>query len=107
MYVNRGPEFPKIDKNIILNNLTKLEKSNNVREVIVISQNNNLEGELIYSTNLKKWEELFSLKSIKEHKNEFSNCKNLLEKLLKRDFDMKKFGLEKIPFFYLKINREK
>ena len=84
-----------MNRNIILKNIEKLRKANNIREVIVICQNNNIEDELIFSTNLKKWEDLFGLKSIKEHKSEFSNCRNLLQKLLKREFDIKKIWSRK------------
>lgn len=108
VFLNKGPEIPKIDKKVILKNIKNIRNSQNVKEVIVICQTKNLEEELIFSTTLKKWQDFFDEKHLEEHKKRFSNCRNLLQILERNNFDVSKiWSRENLSFLSEKNDSKK
>ena len=81
-------DVAKLD--IFEENIKLILKNKNVKDIIFIPQILCIEDELVYSTDIKKIEELLDSKSKREFKADFNNCSNLLEKLLKKGFDINK-----------------
>lgn len=80
----------KVNKNIkLLNEYCK--------NVIVICQYDNIEDEIIKSTNIKKIEDLLGSKSKSEAKSDLRKEKDLMKKLLNKEFDFNKFWQGSIP----------
>ena len=81
-------DIVKLD--VLDENIKLILKNKNVTDIIFIPQILCIEDELVYSTDIKKIEELLDSKSKREFKADFNNCSNLLEKLLKKGFDINK-----------------
>lgn len=92
---NTGKGNPKI----ILENISKLEKSPNVKKVIVICQDENLEDEIVRATTIKNIKELLGSNSVTDFKREVLSCNNLLKKLEDKNFDITKFWIKSNPLF--------
>ncbi|MDO4303130.1 MAG: hypothetical protein Q4D94_04390 [Bacillota bacterium] len=65
-----------------------------VKKVICIPQVNNLEDELLRSCDIRQIKELTNSKSNRDYKHDLIMEKNLKEKLLQSQFDLKKFWSE-------------
>lgn len=78
-------------KTDILNeNIRKLKRSRNVKEIWCVLQVENLEDELIRSTDVKKIKELIGCRSDSDFKREFIKEKRLIAKLKEHDFNIEK-----------------
>lgn len=89
---------------IILENISKLEKTSNVKKVIVICQEENLEDEIVRATTIKNIKELLDSNSVTDFKREVISCNNLLKKLEDKNFDITKFWIKPNPISIKKIN---
>lgn len=79
---------------IILENISKLESSSNVKKVIVICQDQSLEDEIVRATTIKNIKELLNSKTVTDFKREVLSCSNLLKKLEDKNFDINKFWIK-------------
>ena len=79
-------DIAKLD--ILDENVKLILKNKNVKAIVFIPQIFSIEDEFVYSTDIKKIEDLLDSKSKREFKVDFNNCSNLLEKLLKKGFDI-------------------
>lgn len=84
---------PVGNQQLVLENIEKLKKSKNVKEIICICQNKNLEDELIKSTNIKQIKDLLDSSSNSDFKKEIIKCSNVLKKLEEKSFDISKFWI--------------
>ena len=75
---------------ILRDNISKLKRSRNVKEIWCVMQVENLEDELIRSTDIKKIRELIGCRSDKDFKREFLKEKRLITKLKEHDFNIEK-----------------
>lgn len=80
----KGIANPKILKD----NINKLKKQANVKEVLVACQDKDLEDEIISTTSIKKIEELLGSKTKKDFKKEVLKCNNLQKKLIDKSFNI-------------------
>ena len=81
-------------------NLEKLRKCSAISEFVTIPQNPNLEGELVYSCAIKSIRELLDSKSNEKFKSDIIRTTNLTSKLMRHDFDIKKFWSHDPPSLY-------
>lgn len=89
----------KGNSNIILENISILEKSQNVKKVVVICQDENLEDEIVRATNIKNITNLLNSRSVTDFKRDVISCSNLLKKLEDKNFDISKFWMSpNLPF---------
>jgi len=79
---------------ILNKNIEILKHCYLVKKVICIPQVNNLEDELLRSCDIRQIKELTNSKSNRDYKHDLIMEKNLKEKLLQSQFDLKKFWSE-------------
>lgn len=77
-------------KDILEENIVKMKKNKNIKEIIFIPQILNLEDEIIYATNVNQIEELLGSSSKKDFKNDFNSCSNIYSKLISKKFNISK-----------------
>lgn len=94
----------KGNSKIILENISKLEKSPNVKKVIIICQDQNLEDEIVRATSIKNIKDLLGSKTVTDFKREVISCSNLLKKFEDKDFDISKFWTQPNLAFVKKPN---
>ena len=90
-------------------NIDFLNRQNNIKEVVCIPQVENLEDELTRSCNIKKIEDLCSVKSVSEFKKTLPKLSNLEEILKQKGFDINKMWVKQptIEFAAFNFKREK
>lgn len=75
---------------ILKDNITKLKKSRNVKDVWCVMQVKNLEDELIRSTDVMRIRDLIGCRSDSDFKRDFIKEKRLIAKLREHSFDIDK-----------------
>ena len=75
---------------ILKDNISKLKKSRNVRDVWCVMQVKDLEDELIRSTDVKRIKDLIGCRSDSDFKRDFLKEKRLIAKLREHSFDIEK-----------------
>ena len=79
---------------ILKDNIQKLKRSRNVKEIWCILQVENLEDELIRSTDVKKIKELIGCRSDSDFKRDFIKEKRLIAKLKEHGFNIEKMWIK-------------
>ena len=85
----------------IVENISLLKE--HCKQVIVICQYDNVEDEIIKSTNIRKIKELLNSRSDSDWKTDVLREKNLMRKLLDKNFDFNKFWQGGVPIFISKV----
>jgi len=80
----------KFNIDILKNNVSILKKSANIESVIHVQSIEKFEDEIVYSTDIKSINDVFKTANEKDFKNRFIECKALIEKLSKINFNFNK-----------------
>ncbi len=82
-------------KDKLIQNVNAISKYCKPKDIVLITQVNNLEDELVRSCNIKRAEEFFNSRNLKEFKKNFKNSRNLYLELDKKGFDFTKMWVTK------------
>ncbi len=99
--LNDSRQNQEIIRKRITKNISSLKEY--CKQVIVVCQYDNLEDEIIKSTDIRKIKELLNSKSDSDWKRDVLKEKNLMIKLLNKNFKFDKFWKGILPDFITKV----